>query len=253
MENIRKWFPSIVKNENKIFCENAGGTQIPYQVINKMKEHIECYNVQIDGTFEDAFAANILAQNARNFVNLLLGNKNGKIEFGSSTTQLAFNLSNSLPLSMFDHIIISDYLHESMISYFLPLSKDIQCWYHTNYVTNYNELFSMITNETTLVVLPHVSNVTGTLFDIKFIVDNIKKINSNTKIMVDGVSYLPHRLVDVDYLEVDFYFVSLYQVFDLECFDNHWDHLDICYHNDLLSIVLYYVQPHTLWTWEQSC
>ena len=213
MENIRKWFPSIVKNENKIFCENAGGTQIPYQVINKIKEHIECYNVQIDGTFEEAFAANILAQNARNFVNLLLGNKNGKIEFGSSTTQLALNLSNSLSINIFDHIIVSDYLHESMLTYFLPLSKDVQCWYHTDYVTNYNELFSMITNETTLVILPHVSNVTGTLFDIRYIVDNIKKINPNTKIMVDGVSYLPHRLVDVDYLDVDFYFVSFYKFF----------------------------------------
>lgn len=213
MENIRKCFPSIINNENKIFCENAGGTQIPHQVINKMKEHIECYNFQIDGTFEEAFCANILAQNARNFVNLLLGNKNGKIELGSSTTQLAFNLSNSLPLNVFDHLVISDHLHESMLSYFIPLSKDIQCWYHTNYITNYNDLFNLITDKTTLVVLPHVSNVTGTLFDIRYIVENIKKLNPNTKIMVDGVSYLPHRLVDVDYLDVDFYFVSFYKFF----------------------------------------
>ena len=93
--------------------------------------------------------------------NLLLGNKNGKIEFGSSTTQLAFNLSNSLPLNVFDHLVISDHLHESMLTYFIPLSKDIQCWYHTNYITSYNDLFNLITDETTLVVLPHVSNVTG--------------------------------------------------------------------------------------------
>ena len=52
MENIRKYFPSIVNNENKVFCENAGGTQIPYQVMNKMKEYIECYNFEIDGTFD---------------------------------------------------------------------------------------------------------------------------------------------------------------------------------------------------------
>ena len=213
MENIRKYFPSIVNNENKVFCENAGGTQIPYQVMNKMKQYIECYNFEIDGTFDEAFCAYILSQNALNFVNLLLGNKNGKLEFGSSTTQLAFNLSSSLPLSFFDHLVISDHLHESMLTYYLPLSNDIQCWYHTDYYTNYNDLFNMITKETTLVILPHVSNVTGTLFDIKYIVDNIKKINSNTKIMVDGVSYLPHRLVDVDYLEVDFYFVSFYKYF----------------------------------------
>ena len=111
MENIRKYFPSIVNNENKVFCENAGGTQIPYKVMNKMKEYIECYNFEIDGTFDEAFCANILSQNALNFVNLLLGNKNGKLEFGSSTTQLAFNLSSSLPLSFFDHLVISDHLH----------------------------------------------------------------------------------------------------------------------------------------------
>lgn len=213
MENIRNCFPSVVKNENKIFCENAGGTQMPHQVINKMKEHIECYNFQIDGKFEEAFRANILSQNARNFVNLLLGNKDGVVEFGSSTTQLVFNLSNSLPLDVFEHLVISDHLHECMVSYFIPLSKYVQYWYHTNYVTNYEELFSLITDKTTLVVLPHVCNVTGTLFDIRYIVDNIRKINPKTKIMVDGVSYLPHRLVDVDFLDVDFYFVSFYKFY----------------------------------------
>ena len=122
MEKIRNYFPSIMKNDNKIFCENAGGTQIPYQVINKMTEHIENYNVQIDGTFEDAFCANIQAQKARNFVNLMINNKKGKIEFGSSTTQLALNLSRCLPIKLFENIIISDFLHESMLSYFIPLS-----------------------------------------------------------------------------------------------------------------------------------
>ena len=62
MQNIRDYFPSIVKDEHKAFFENAGGTQIPRHVTDRMLEHMQNYNVQIDGLFEEARDANRLAQ-----------------------------------------------------------------------------------------------------------------------------------------------------------------------------------------------
>lgn len=213
MDSIRRCFPSIVKDESRVFFENAGGTQIPNQVMDKMSEHMHNYNVQIDGIFDEAVAANTRARDVRGFVDVLINNKRGKVEFGSSATQLALNLSNSLPISTFENVVISDFLHGSMITNFLPLCKNIECWYHSDFVSNYAELFGKITEKTTLVILPHASNVTGVVFDIRYIVDNVRKISPNAKVMVDGVSFLPHRMVDVDYLNVDYYFVSFYKFF----------------------------------------
>ena len=56
-----------------------------------------------------------------------------------------------------------------------------------------------------------MSNITGVVFNIPYIVQYIRVINSNIKVIVDGVSYLPHDVIDVDLWDVDFYFVSFYK------------------------------------------
>ena len=69
----------------------------------------------------------------------------------------------------------------------------------------------MITSKTRLVVIPHVSNILGNILDIKEIVREIRKINKNTKVMVDGVAYMAHGPIDVTEMDVDFYLVSFYK------------------------------------------
>ena len=58
---------------------------------------------------------------------------------------------------------------------------------------------------TSLVVLPHISNVLGNILDIKYLNEECKKINRNVKILVDGVAFLPHKLIDVNNLGIDYY------------------------------------------------
>ena len=69
----------------------------------------------------------------------------------------------------------------------------------------------MINSKTRLVVIPHVSNILGNILDIKTIVKKIREKNCNTKIIVDGVAYMAHGIIDVTDLDVDFYIVSFYK------------------------------------------
>ena len=147
--------------------------------------------------------------------NTILNNKHGTISYGSSCSQLTYNFSKSIEnyLKQCDgEIIISDFNHEACITPFERIANQnnlsIKWWSidhdinnkHNKYYINYNTLLDMISNKTSLVVIPHVSNILGNIIDVKLLSQEIKKINPDTKVFVDGVAYLPHNIVDVEIL-----------------------------------------------------
>lgn len=223
---MNKYFPSLIKYSKYIFCDNAGGSQIPRQVINRVNNFIENNYVQphANNKFSKMVTNNIKEFN--NITDIILNNKNGKISFGSSCSQLTYNFSKSIEKYLKKtngEIIISDFNHESCITPFKRIANNndilINYWSidynitnQTNkYSINYNSLLDMINNKTSLVILPHVSNIMGNIIDIKYLSKEIKKINPETKIFVDGVAYLPHNIVDVQDFDIDYYVISFYK------------------------------------------
>lgn len=195
-----------------IYCNNAGGSQVPNNVLEYMINYMIDNHVQLDCVHQIGDLSKDKCNEARNFVDILLNNIHGKIEFGSSTTQLANNLSYVISESLYTEVIMCDALHYSMVTPFEKKAKKLKWWQpQYRYSFNYNDLFNMITNNTTLIIIPHVSNITGVVFDIKYIVHYIRITYPKIKIIVDGVSYLPHDIIDVDSWDVDFYFVSFYK------------------------------------------
>ncbi len=68
-----------------------------------------------------------------------------------------------------------------------------------------------MTAKTRLVALTHASNILGTLNPIAAIA---KLVHAHgALICVDGVAYAPHRAIDVQALDVDFYVFSCYKVY----------------------------------------
>lgn len=232
---MKKLFPSLQKYNNLVFLDNAAGSQVPKQVLKHLNKNI------IDNYVQPGYN-NILSKKldseinkSMSFINLLINNTSGKIIFGSSASQLIYNLSNSLSKNFknTDEIILSKISHESILTPFERIiSNDKLKWWNLNlnkdnsYYINYHNLFNNLNDNTKLVVLPHTSNILGNTLDIKYIVSEIKKINSNIKILVDGVAYIPHNIVDVNDLNVDYYVFSFYKfcglrVSVLYCKDNY--------------------------------
>lgn len=215
---MKKFFPSLSRY-NYIFCENAGGTQIPYQVINR------CTNFLKTNYLQPGFT-NVLSKKLQNDINeinkitnIILNNKEGKIFFGSSTSQLCYNLANSLEphisVNKNSEIIINDFNHEACLTPFERIGNrnnlKIKYWKLDNFIIDYKSLFKNINNNTSLVVLPHASNILGNQIDLKYITNEIKKINPNTLVLADGVANMPHDIIDVDDYNIDFYLVSFYK------------------------------------------
>ena len=143
-----KYFPSLIKYKKYIFCENAGGSQIPNQIIDSFTKFVTNNYVQPG-------ANNILSKNISNelnnidnVVNMILNNKSGDIIYGSSCTQIVYNLANSMEnhlkinkkntstlpwaldssdnnLSLKSEIILSNFSHESCIT---PHGSDGANW-----------------------------------------------------------------------------------------------------------------------------
>lgn len=210
---VRSSFPAIHSDEHKLFCNNEERTHAPMQLIDRIQQYLLEYNVCQTCMHEDSYRATIHQHKAKHFVNELINNVSGDVEFGSSVYQLAYNLSGSIPMEVIESLVICDSMDVSIISFFTPLAKRVKFFHHSGFVSDYEDLFAIVNYKTTLIILPHVSKVTGAVMDIEYIVERVRAINPSVKIMVDGSTYMPHRKVDVYRLGVDFYFFSFNKCF----------------------------------------
>lgn len=100
--------------------------------------------------------------------------KSSQISIGISTTQLLHNLSTALNVELGDELILSKVNHEANISPWVRIAKrlglTIKWWSATdvkNPVCDLEELKSLLSEKTRLVTCPHVSNITGTITNVK--------------------------------------------------------------------------------------
>lgn len=221
---MKRFFPSLTKYSNYIFCNNAGGSQIPQQVLNHNSNFLINNYVQPSGNDILSKSHSNEIVKAKNIVDIIFNNKYGHIIYGGSCTQLIYNLANSMENYLKikkSEIILTDFNHEACITPFERIAKKnniaLRYWslnkedFNNKYKIDYNDLLSQVNSNTSLVVLPHVSNILGNILDIHYLNKEIKKINPETKVLVDGVAYLPHGIVDVDEFGCDFYVVSFYK------------------------------------------
>jgi len=68
----------------------------------------------------------------------------------------------------------------------------------------------LLSDKVKFVACTHVSNILGTIHDVKSIADAVHEVGA--LFCVDGVSFAPHRAVDVKAFGVDFYAFSWYKV-----------------------------------------
>jgi selenocysteine lyase/cysteine desulfurase len=76
---------------------------------------------------------------------------------------------------------------------------------------NIEDLAKLVSSRTRLVCFSLCSNIVGTMNDVKSISEIVH--NAGALAVADGVSFAPHRLVDINDLGVDLYLFSTYKTF----------------------------------------
>jgi selenocysteine lyase/cysteine desulfurase len=198
-QDLSKYFSSL---KNITCFDSTNPSHLPYHVMNRMIEYIKlCSNDE--NTFVQRNCTHI-----KSFVHDLLNIQEGDVFFGSSIQQLIMNLSHNIPIETYEEVIISSCLKDSYFKHFKNKSKYVKVWKSIKYAYHYNDLFDLITPKTSMLILPHISHITGYIFDIQYISEYAKLQNSNIKIIVDGSLYIQYHIVDVSYINVDYYFSS---------------------------------------------
>ena len=213
----RNQFPGL--NRDFIFFDNAGGSQICKQVVNKINDYFVKSYVQLGATYSVSDLATRRVAEMQKVGSLLMNSKSEEeVVVGSSTTMLLRQLAQAMlkNLKEGDEIIVTNCDHEANIGGWRSLERfgiKIVEWKinQDNYRLEIDDLNKLMTERTVLVAFTHTSNILGSINPVKEITSFVHQLGA--MVCVDGVAYAPHRLVDVQDLDVDFYAYSYYKTY----------------------------------------
>ncbi len=200
------------------FFENAGGSYVPKNVIDKLTEFLISTKVQPYAEYPMSKIAGENMDKATELFAKMINAKKNEILIGGSTSANLYVLSNALKnnLSPGDEVIVTNQDHEANISPWRRLgdygAKIIEWKFNLNdHELKISDLEKLINSKTKILAVTHCSNIVGSINNLKAICDLAHK--NNIIVIGDGVSYAPHGFPDVKELGVDFYTFSLYKTY----------------------------------------
>ena len=221
-KKIREAFPSLSlrdKNNNQIiYLDGPGGTQVPNSVIDGISEYYKKHNANTHGEFCTSIETDKIMSTLRDKVSILLNAEDKNcISIGQNMTTLNFQLARGLS-KMFkegDEVIITALDHEANRGPWKILEekgiKLIEINLLLNGELDYNDFENKINSKTVMIAMGMSSNALGTINDF----EKIRKLTLNKKILLllDAVHYAPHFTIDVKSLKCDFLLCSAYKFY----------------------------------------
>jgi selenocysteine lyase/cysteine desulfurase len=199
--------------EKPVFFENAGGTQVPRQVVQRMTSSLEHRHRNLVGSRDKELARETMAQ-------LLGASPNSyAIAWGANATGLLAQLGRLYVrhLAPLDEIVLSLENHWAHVEPWTTAAQEsgarIVWWHNTSNTSSVESLAKVLTARTRIVALTHVSNILGQVQDLRPLVEVIRERAPAAAIVVDGVAAVPHVYAHVDRMDVDWYVVSCHKCF----------------------------------------
>ncbi len=221
---VRSQFPVFQKQAEQhvspmVFMDNAGGSQTVKHAMDAIVEYLTEFDVQLGASYATSADASVQLEQATQAIQVFMNaSQTEEIIVGASSTSLVRILSLCLAEGWQDgdEVIITDVDHEANRAAWLDLEKQgivIKTWHirTERFELHTDDLLQLMTEKTKLVCFTHVSNILGSINPIKEWTQLIHQ--QGAQVFVDGVAYAPHRLIDVQAWDVDFYFFSTYKTF----------------------------------------
>ena len=222
VEDIRKDFPILSRKVNGkplVYFDNAATSQTPQQVIDVIVDYYSNYNANIHrGVHTLSQEATDLYEQARLKIQSHFNAKfSHEIIFTSGTTHsinLVANGFSSL-LKKGDDIIVSALEHHSNIVPWQMLCERTGATLKVIPMNEEGELImsefdKLLSGNTKLVFVNHISNALGTINPIEYIIEEAHKIGA--AVLIDGAQSTPHIKPDVQALDADFYVTSAHKI-----------------------------------------
>jgi cysteine desulfurase family protein (TIGR01976 family) len=213
---IRDAFPALAGGT--VFLENAGGSQVPRTVADRIRDYMLTSYVQVGAGYPLSETATRVVDDAHELVRVLFNGSDGEVILGPSTSQLLRMLAGcySKVLGTGDEIVVAEIGHEANVGPWKWLQRfgvELK-WWRMDPATCESPLemlAELLSERTAIVAFPHGSNLLGGILDVEAITRLAHE--AGARVVVDGVAYAPHRAMDVASWGVDFYAYSTYKVY----------------------------------------
>jgi cysteine desulfurase/selenocysteine lyase len=231
---IKKDFPIFGNNPSLVYLDSTATSLKPRPVIEKLVEYYSKYSANIfRGVYSLSEKATEEYEKTREKIAKFINGKKEEIIFTRNTTEslnlLAYSLGRKI-VEKNDEIVTTIMEHHSNFVPWQMLSQETGAILK---VVNINQdgeldvyekkskvksqkskvsvknlksinLNNIITKKTKILALTYISNVLGTVNQIKEIAAAAKKINPKIIVIVDAAQAAPHKKIDVLDLGVDF-------------------------------------------------
>ena len=209
--NYKDDFP-ILKNRDIAYLDSGATTQKPIQVIKTLEEFYEKYNANPHrGAYTLSIEATKIYENTRTKIAKFINAKHREeIIFSKNATEslnliaYSYGMDN---LKKDDEVVISIMEHHSNLVPWQKVTKATgsklnYMYIDDNFELSDEEIESKITDKTKIVGITQISNVLGTINNVKKIIKYAHK--RGAIVIVDASQSILHMKIDVQDLDADF-------------------------------------------------
>ena len=212
----RSFFPPLSSGE--VYFENAGGSYAPRQVIDSLDAFMRECQCQPGWQFPSSRSARERLDRAQALMAEAINADRDEIVVAPSTTLNVYVLAHALAplLAPGSEIVVTNQDHEANGGAWRRLADsgvEVREWRidARSGDLDLEQLDELLSERTRLVCFPHVSNIVGSVNDVRAI--TAKAHAMGAMVCVDGVATVAHQLPDVKALDADFYLFSVYKMY----------------------------------------
>lgn len=226
-------FPGLANNWH--YLDTAATAQKPQAVIDAIvRGYGEDYATVHRGVYSRSADMTLTYEAVRRRVADFIGaGSDGEIVFTRGATEAINLVANSWgngALGAGDRIMLSALEHHSNIVPWQMLAKRVGAHIDVTPLTDdgridLDAMAAMLTDRHKLVALAHVSNVLGSLLDVKRAAELAHGIGA--KLLLDGCQAVPRMTVDVQAIDCDFYVFSAHKLYGPTGIGALWARADI--------------------------
>lgn len=221
-EKIRADFPILTREVNGqplVYFDNAATSQTPQHVIDVIVDYYSRYNANIHrGVHRLSQEATDAYERARQTIQTHFNAAKAHEIILTSGTTHAINIVASGYTALLkegDELVVSAMEHHSNIVPWQMLCEKTGALLRVIPMTQLGTLDmdaydALLTKQTKLVFVNHVSNALGTVNPIEEIISKAHAVGA--KVLIDGAQAAPHIKADVQALDVDFYVTSAHKL-----------------------------------------
>ncbi len=219
IKSLKKRFPVFEKNHDLVFFDTAASALKVDSMINAVND---CYSYEYAnihrGIYELSSKLTKRYEDSRLSVSKFINSSSFEnIIFTKSATEGINLVSSCLSDNYFndgDEVLLTSLEHHANLVPWHLVTKKIKiitAKIKSTGELDYNDLLEKINSKTKLLAITHMSNVTGSITNFDEIKTKANKFD--VPILIDGCQYVPHKKLDIQSLDPDFYVFSAHKLY----------------------------------------